>query len=187
MLALPQTGVTDRVEIAVTEFNQYIEDPVEHGDTSVGVRLELWRAAWNMFLEQPVFGGGIGYSFNAFLREGVALGNYHPTVMRQTMPHNVFLDTLALQALVGLAGLLVIWGSLSVVFVKAVREQETELRMLGAAGLTLLLSYFFFGLTDSVMGYGPPLVFFSLYSALMVYLIVEARQKMMGQRPVYNR
>lgn len=179
-LALPQTGVTDRIEAAVMQFNQYVDDPVEHGNTSVGIRLELWRAAWNMFLEQPVFGGGIGKSFNAFLQDEVALGNYHPVVVVQTMPHNVFLDTLALQGLVGLAGLVGIWGALGIVFVKAVRERETEIRMLGTAGLALLVSYGLFGLTDSVMGYGPPLVFFSLYSALIVYLIVEARQKLRG-------
>ena len=174
-LFLPRVGVTDRIELAVTEFNQYWEDPVEHGDTSVGVRLALWHAAWNMFLEQPVFGGGIGHSFNAYLKEQVALGNYHPTLVRQTMPHNVFLDTLALQGLVGLAGLAGIWGALGVVFVRAARERGTNLRMLGTAGLALLGSYFLFGLTDSVMGYGPPLVFFCLYGALIVYLLAEAR------------
>ncbi len=181
-LALPQTGVTGRIDAAVMNFNQYVEDPVEHGDTSVGIRLELWRAAWNMFLEQPVFGGGIGHSFNGFLQDEVALGNYHPDVVVQTMPHNVFLDTLALQGLVGIAGLIGIWGALGAVFVKAARERETELRMLGTAGLAVLVSYCLFGLTDSVMGYGPPLVFFSLYSVLIVYLIVEARQKLKGVR-----
>jgi O-antigen ligase len=91
------------------------------------------------------------------------------------MPHNVFLDTLAMQGLVGLAGLLGIWGALSVVFIKAVKEQDTDIRILGMAGLVLMVGYFMFGLTDSVMGYGPPLVFFSLYSALIVYRISEAR------------
>lgn len=177
VLLLPQTGVTDRVERAVTEFNQYVEDPMEHGDTSVGVRLSLWHASWNMFLEQPVFGGGIGHSFNVYLKEQVDLGNYHPTLVRQTMPHNVFLDTLALQGVVGLAGLLGLWGALGLVFVRAAREHITELRTLGAAGLALLLAYALFGLTDSVMGYGPPLVFFCLYAALIVYLIAEVRQK----------
>jgi O-antigen ligase len=180
-LTLPQVGVTDRVEKAVTEFNQYTEKPVEHGNTSVGIRLGLWSAAWDMFLENPVFGGGIGHSFNAHLQEQVDLGYYHPSLVRQTMPHNVFLDTLALQGLVGLAGLLVIWGALGIVFFKAAREQGTELRTLGSAGLMLLVAYAHFGMTDSVMGYGPPLVFFSFYSVLLVYLIAESRVKMPKQ------
>lgn len=179
-LALPQSEVIDRIDTAIVQFNQYVEDPIQHGGTSVGARLELWRVAWKMFLEQPFFGGGIGHSFNVFLQEQIALGNHNPKLRTQTMPHNVFLDTLALQGLFGLAGLVGIWGALGVVFVKATRERETQLRMLGTAGLALLVSYCLFGLTDSVMGYGPPLVFFSLYSALIVYLIGEARQKLAG-------
>lgn len=187
MLALPQTGVMDRVETGVSQFNQYMEDPFEHGDTSIGARLTLWNAAWDRFMEHPVFGGGIGYSFNAYLKEQVAEGNYHPSIVSQTMPHNVFLDTLALQGLVGIAGLSGIWGALGLVFSRAVRETETELRLLGTAGLTLLIAYGLFGLTDSVMGYGPPLVFFSLYSALTVYLIAEARRTMAGPHDLNNR
>lgn len=180
-LTLPQVGVTDRVEIAVTEYNQYTEKPIEHGDTSVGVRLALWSAAWDMFLENPIFGGGIGYSFNGYLQEQVDMGYYHPSLAHQTMPHNVLLDTLALQGLVGLAGLLMIWSALGIVFLKAAAEQGTELRTLGAAGLMLLVAYMHFGMTDSVMGYGPPLVFFSFYSVLLVYLIAESRVKMTTQ------
>ncbi|MDI9246698.1 O-antigen ligase family protein [Marinobacter sp. CHS3-4] len=174
-VALPQTGVIERAEEAVLTFNQYSEDPAQYGDTSVGQRLELWRASWNMFLEYPIFGGGIGHSFNAYLKEGVAEGLYHPSSVVQTMPHNVWLDTLAMQGLVGLAGLLGIWGALTVVFVRAVGRQQAESRMLGVAGLVLMVGYNLFGLTESVMGYGPPLVFFSLYSALIVYRIAQAR------------
>lgn len=174
---LPQTGVHDRIELAIIELDQYRQDPVTHGYTAVGLRLELGRAAWDMFLQQPLLGGGIGNSFNAFLIEGIAAGDYHPVTAIQTMPHNVMLDVLALQGLVGMAGLLALWSALGVVFVKAARDPEVRLRTLGTAGLALLLSYVLFGLTDSVMAYGPPLVFFCLYSALIVYLITEARRQ----------
>ena len=178
VLALPQSGVMDRVELAVSEYYGYMEDPIEHGDTSVGIRLALWRASWNMFTDQPIFGGGIGHSFNTYLREEVALGHVHPSLVEQTMPHNVYLDTLALQGVIGLAGLMGLWGALGVVFVRAARESELQLRMLGGAGLAILVAYSLYGLTDSVMGYGPPLVFFCLYTALIVYLIAEERQKL---------
>lgn len=178
---LPQVGVSGRIGLAITQFEQYFQDPVAHGGTSVGQRLELWRAAWDMFLQQPLLGGGIGHTFNAFLREGVAAGDYHPASVVQTMPHNVLLDILALRGLVGLAGLLALWLALGIVFLKAAREPESRLRTLGTAGLALLLSYILFGLTDSVMDYGPPLVFFCLYSALIVYLIAEARRLASGQ------
>lgn len=175
VVLIPQSGVMDRVNDAVTSAELYFEDPEEHGGSSVGQRFELWRAAWNMFLEKPIFGGGIGHSFNDYMREHVAAGEYHPATAVQTMPHNTLLDTLALRGLVGLASLLILWGTLAYIYIAAIRTGNMSLRMLGMAGLTLIVSYLFFGLTDSPMEYGAPLVFFSFYSALIVYAIANAR------------
>lgn len=174
-LLLPQTGVKNRIDQAVTQVQLYGQDPAVHGDTSVGLRLEMWRAAWSLFLERPLFGGGMGHSFNRFLREGVAEGKFHPATTGQTMPHNVVLDLLALRGLVGFTGVIVLWWALGRVFLTAARDPEMEIRALGTAGLALLLGYAVFGLTDSVMDYGPPLVFFCLYSALIAHFIGRTR------------
>ncbi|MFO8152282.1 O-antigen ligase family protein [Thioalkalivibrio sp.] len=174
-LLLPQTGVKNRIDQAVTQVQLYGQDRAVHADNPVGKRLELWRAAWSMFQEQPLFGGGMGYSFNRFLREGIADGKFHPSIAVQTMPHNVVLDLLALRGLVGLVGVVVLWWALGRVFLSAARHPEMEIRALGAAGLALLLGYAVFGMTDSVMDYGPPLVFFCFYSALIAHLVGRAR------------
>jgi O-antigen ligase len=172
---VPQTGVKSRIDRAVLEVKMYLQDPMAHGDTSIGQRFELWRAAWDMFKEKPLLGGGIGHSFNKYVREGIAAGEYHPAIAVQTMPHNVVLDVLALRGLIGLAGLLVLWLGLTHVFLGAARETDMRIRALGTAGLVLIVSYALFGLTDSVMDYGPPLVFFCLYAVLIVHLIARAR------------
>ena len=172
---LPQSGVMSRVDTAVSEVEMYVQGSAVLADSPVGQRLELWRAAWDMFLQRPLLGGGIGHTFRDFLREGIAAGNYDPAIAVHTMPHNVLLDVLALRGLVGLAGVLILWLALGTVFFKAASEASARLRTLGMAGLALLVSYAFFGLTDSVMDYGPPLVFFCFYSAVIVHLIARAR------------
>ncbi|HUF21458.1 MAG TPA: O-antigen ligase family protein [Burkholderiales bacterium] len=172
---LPQSGVMSRVDTAVSDVEMYVQGTAVLADSPVGQRLELWRAAWDMFLQRPLLGGGIGHTFRDFLREGIAAGNYDPAIAVHTMPHNVLLDVLALRGLVGLAGVLVLWLALGCVFFNAAREASARLRTLGMAGLALLVSYAFFGLTDSVMDYGPPLVFFCFYSAVIVHLIACAR------------
>lgn len=175
VFSVPQSGVKDRVDKAVAEVELYLQNPMMHGGTSVGQRFEMWRAAWHMFKQEPLLGGGIGRSYHRFLQEGVVAGEYHPEVARQTLPHNAVLAALSLRGLVGLAGLLTLWLMLAYVFQKAAREQDRRISALGIAGLVLITSYMVFGLTDSVMDYGPPLVFFSLNSALIVYLIAQAR------------
>ncbi|MGF1615623.1 MAG: O-antigen ligase family protein [Gammaproteobacteria bacterium] len=172
---LPQSGVMSRIDMAVSGVEMYMQDTAVLADSAVGQRLELWRAAWDMFMQRPLLGGGIGHTFKDFLREGTAAGNYDPAIAVHTMPHNVLLDVLALRGLVGLAGVLALWLALGCVFFKAAREESARLRTLGTAGLILLVSYAFFGLTDSVMDYGPPLVLFCFYSALIVHLIARAR------------
>lgn len=172
--SVPQSGVHARIDEAASNVAQYMENPSAGARTSVGTRLELWRAAWDQFTERPMLGGGIGHSFKFFLREGVEAGVYHQTSGVQTMPHNVLLDTLALRGLTGLAGLLALWGTLAWVFVTAARTASPDRRQLGIAGLAMLLGYGLFGLTESVMHYGPPLVFFCLYSALIVHLIARS-------------
>lgn len=177
MVTVPRFGVVERAELAFVQFDQYFDAPQEFSPTSVSIRLELWGAAKDLFLEAPVFGGGIGYSFNDHLKEEVEAGNLHPALAKQTMPHNVFLDTLAFQGVIGIAALLTLWGCLGNVFIHALRSSDPAIYALGAAGVGLLGSYVIYGITDSVMGYGPPLVVFSFYSVLIVHLIGEERQR----------
>lgn len=172
---LPQTGVKDRIDRAVSHVELYTQNPAAHGHTSEGQRLELWRAAWTMFSEKPIFGGGIGHNFHRFVNERVAAGDYNEAIAVQTMPHNVFLDVMAMRGIVGLVGLLALWLMLAYVFLAAARNSSMEIRALGTAGLALILGYAIFGLTDSVMDYGPPLVFFCIYSVLIVHFIAQAR------------
>ncbi|MEX2516935.1 MAG: O-antigen ligase family protein [Gammaproteobacteria bacterium] len=175
LVLVPQTGVIDRVNEAVSNFKLYLADPIAHGDTSVGQRLELWRAAWQMFLEKPILGGGIGHSFNDFLLEGIAAGQYHPATSVQTMPHNILLDTLAIRGLVGLTGLATLLGVLLYIFYQAARHKDKDLHHLGMAGMSLIIAYFVYGFTDSPMEYGAPLVFFSFYTALITYLLAQRK------------
>lgn len=172
-VAVPQTGVQNRIDQAVSQVKLYLDDPAKHGGTSVGQRFEMWRAAWSMFVQDPIFGGGTGDSFNRFLRSGIEAGHYHPNVGVQTQVHNVFLQALASRGLVGLAGLMVFWLALTWVYWKATRRDDDECRSLGIAGLGLILVYAVSGLTDSAMSYGRPLTFFCLESILIVHLIAE--------------
>lgn len=177
MVIVPRFGVVERAELAFVQFNQYFDESQEFSPTSVSIRLELWGAAKDLFLEAPVFGGGIGYSFNEHLKEEVEAGNLHSELAKQAMPHNVFLDTLAFQGFMGIAALLTLWGCIGNVFIHALRSSDPTIYALGAAGVGLLGSYVIYGLTESVMGYGPPLVVFSFYSVLIVHLIGEERQR----------
>lgn len=172
---VPHTNVHKRIDAGISEVTQYLENRERYGGSSIGKRFEMWRAAWDLFAENPIFGGGMGNAFRNYLQEGIAVDEYHPATAGETMPHNVFMNVLATRGLVGLAGLLALWLTLMYAFWAASKDLTIRIHALGIAGLTLLIFYIISGLTHSVMNYGRPLTFFCLYSILIVYLISESR------------
>lgn len=177
VLLLPELGVMHRIDRALIELTGYFADSAQGGGTSVGVRLEMWQAAWDMFRQAPLLGGGIGYSFRDFMQAGAEAGIYHPAVTRYTHSHNEFLMTLATRGLIGFAGLLALWLAPAYIFVRACQSSEARIRQLGMAGFLLVVGFGIFGLTEAIWHRGPGLGFFSFYAAMIVYLIAQAQKE----------
>lgn len=172
------SDVSERIDRAHSEFRLYIEDPAQHGNTSVGVRLELWRAAFDMFKEQPLLGGGLGESYNAFLQERIEAGDYHEHAAQYKHAHNEVLMTLATRGVAGTLALLALWLIPGWIFLRALRaDNPSSVRRLGLTGLLLVTGYLVFGLTEAIMHRGPPLTFFCFFAALLVYLISEQHRR----------
>lgn len=72
--------------------------------TSLGYRIDMWKASATLFRERPVIGAGTGdwqYEVRRLVREGKApesIKDYNQT-------HNIFLDALSTQGLIGVASL----------------------------------------------------------------------------------
>ncbi len=62
-MALFVPAVNERIILAYREFRQYFDEPV-FTETSIGVRLELWRVAFGILFEHPLLGVGFT-SFSA--------------------------------------------------------------------------------------------------------------------------
>jgi len=98
------------VLMAVPPFYQRfasIFDPAQHANA---VRFELWKLAWRMFLDHPVFGVGPA-------NFGTLFHVYYPGKLGEadvwTQVHNLYLHQLAERGLVGFAMLLVLFGVLT--------------------------------------------------------------------------
>ena len=77
--------------------------------SSINIRLELWKVAWEMFLKNPIFGVGLrNYSYR--------FHSYHPSIVGDVSswgnPHNLYLFTLAEQGLTGFLALFVLFGTI---------------------------------------------------------------------------
>ena len=140
--------------------------------SSVGQRLAHWELAWQLGVEKPVLGWGTtGYEQEKQARAD--RGEVDAFVTRFNHAHNELLDTFARRGVVGVLALIALYGVPLAVFwpsrrralrcsMGAVRDDDLALRLLG---VTLVLSYIGFGLTQ---------VFFAHNSGNMFYLFMVA-------------
>ncbi|WP_244516251.1 O-antigen ligase family protein [Halomonas daqiaonensis] len=106
VLLIPQTGVSGRIGLAVDNVQQYWQD--ESRGTSVGLRLEMWRAGYALFLERPLTGWGEGH-LEAARDALVEQGARHPGIRQHDQLHSDLIDTAARRGLVGLSVLLLLY------------------------------------------------------------------------------
>lgn len=154
---IPATGVQKRVSVAVTELNNFYEKDVR--TSSVGIRLEMWRASFLLIPEKPLFGWGRkGYESerDRMIEEKIV----HKNIGKFTSVHNEFIDTTLKRGFIGLASLLMMYLLPVFLFKKGIRATDMTTRSMAAAGILLPVCFMSFGLTQ---------VFFSHNSGVMVY------------------
>lgn len=154
-----------RLDWAINEVTTYQDNG--NANTSVGQRLEHWRLAMAMGRDKPVAGWGeAGYVAEKTRR--VAAGQASAVVLGFGHTHNELIDQFAKRGLIGVAGLLVLYGVPIVLFWPrrrslaprgtALRDDQMALRLIG---LSIPVAYAGFGLTQ---------VFFAHYNGVVLYL-----------------
>ncbi len=144
---VPQTGVSDRVAVGMENIQQYHD---ERGHiSSVGARLEMWKAAGIIFRENPVLGVGVsGYSsaVAALVDEGVI----RPRTERYLDPHNEYLAVASSRGVLGLLALAMLLGVPGLLFFRASRSSDPEVRAFATAGLMVVVGFAIYGLTHTL-------------------------------------
>jgi probable O-glycosylation ligase (exosortase A-associated) len=97
------------VYLASDQYVERIESITDYeSDQSVGIRLQLWRAAVDMVADYPIFGVGTGNFANAYGSAYRAKGS----ASLYWSPHNVFIQILTEMGLVGFTVYLIFIGSI---------------------------------------------------------------------------
>jgi len=144
--------VQDRVASAQQDLSQYAGG--ENLDTSIGIRLQLWKAAWLLFREHPFFGVGLE-RFTGALQELAARHVITPVAATFYHAHNEILFGMATLGVFGMAAILILYFVPAFYFAREIRHPDTEVRTVASMGLALNLGFFVFGLTDVMIFYWP--------------------------------
>ena len=170
----PQSGLQDRVERTSTNIISYInsqqvDDPARA--TSIGTRLESWKAGWMIFLENPVVGGGWAY-YQKNTQKLIDKGFVNQSAGNYTHPHNQFFSSLAKGGGIALIATVVLFLFPAIIFYRTIQlNTDVFIRNLGLVGLVFITGIVIFNLTESFLERTRPIMFYAFYLSVLFALI----------------
>ncbi|WP_158238218.1 O-antigen ligase family protein [Pollutimonas nitritireducens] len=164
VFSIPETGVQERYDLAVTEVDKYMATKYVGKDaavSSVGARLEVWRTAFILIPQRPLLGWSHKDS-RAELERLVAEKKVDPYMLEMANTHNNYLEVLLFQGVIGLGLLLAMYLLPFWYFCKRLRSPDLPVKALALCGSSLLASYFMFGMSQVILGRNNGIIFFVL-------------------------
>lgn len=149
-------------------------------DTSICIRLQLWRASLGMLSEHPVAGIGSRGLFNHYLNtESLPRGIVSPYVAEGWgEPHNDVILALASYGIPGGLALLLIYLGPVWVFVRRLfRGHAESARTAAAMGLAVCLGFLLFGMAETMFRSMRTVSFYAMCVALFLALSDAFAQK----------
>ncbi|WP_298288365.1 O-antigen ligase family protein [Thiomonas sp.] len=143
----------------------------DHGneDTSIGIRFQLWKAAWLIFTEHPLFGVGLG-GFKALMTPMQQAGLLTPLAAdfgRQEV-HSEILSRLSQLGVVGLAAITAVYAVPGWLFWRRREAASPACRAAARMGLALVVGFVVYGLTVETFDLTMTAAFYALTVAVLL-------------------
>jgi len=143
-------------------------------DTSVGIRLQLWKAAAHMIAEHPILGvgaDGFGRAMDGLSASGVITqdaaaygkGEVHNEILAQTVRFGIF----------GLFFILALYFVPFLLFFRAEKTADRVKKLAAVFGMCVTLGFFVFGLTVETFDLKMTAAFYSLTVAVLLAIAIN--------------
>ena len=142
-------------------------------DTSVGKRIEMWRASWKLFVRQPLLGVGTG-AYQDRVAQLIHGGKIFPFVGEFDHPHSDYFNALASAGAIGFLSLLAILVAPLAHFWRALRGKDAASHAVGLAGALTVLGFAIYALTDTIFLHSMMITWYVVYMALF-YALLDAQ------------
>jgi len=152
-----------------------------NADTSIGVRLQLWNAAFHLIAQNPVFGAGAdgfrgamdGMSASGLITPvaaGYGKGEVHNEILAHTVRFGVF----------GLASIMAVYFVPFVIFLRTARSKIHQQNVAAMMGMCVTLGFFVFGLTVETFDLKMTAAFYSMTVAVLLAIATHDKLTMAG-------
>ena len=152
-------------------------------DTSVCIRLQLWRASWHMFKANPLLANAGAGSFEEKLAELHKKGIVSELTSKEFgEPHNDLFFALANYGLMGLLAFLLMYGVPALMFARRLQTRfPQEIRIAAAMGLAVCAGFVAFGLTEAMF---RSMRMLSFYTVLIAWLLALSQTPYQKSDPI---
>jgi O-antigen ligase len=152
-----------------------------NADTSIGIRLQLWKAAFYLIAQNPVFGVGAdgfreamdGLSASGFITPvaaGYGKGEVHNEILAHTVRFGIF----------GLASVMAVYFVPFAIFLRAARSKIHPQNVAAMMGICVTLGFFVFGLTVETFDLKMTAAFYSLTVAVLLAIATHDKSTLAG-------
>lgn len=167
-----------RWQKVVSDLNRYEQ---HDRDTSVGIRIQLWKASWLMFKESPLVGVGVP-NFRAELvklqQQGVVT---EEVAVGYGEPHNDMLGALSGYGLLGLLSILALYLIPAAIFWRRSASDDPVVHVGSQIGLLFCLGYFVFSMSEMMFRNMRSVPIYAL-TVVVLYALTSARTGLAQQR-----
>lgn len=169
--------VNKRINKAPESISRYFANDDYRDDSRLGTfgtRMELWKTGWNIFLENPVTGVGVG-GFRVMAKENSDRYHVNDIVHRYKYVHNQYIVALATRGVPGLIlFLLFLTIPIHIAMSHSAFERESEIARLSL--LFICLNYAIGCLGEDHFETKPAIMFVSVFLALMLARISNSQR-----------
>lgn len=169
VLFFTDNSIKNRLFEAYSEISQMLSSG-SFSAGSLGIRLELWNASFMAFLSSPLFGIGVG-EFYAFKHGLFESGKIPENILTFKHSHSEYFSILSNMGLVGVVFYTVFFIWLWRNFLKAAYSKIKEVRLLGLAGISTIVCYLDFSLSESFFSSHLGAGAFYFLMTLFIYFI----------------
>jgi O-antigen ligase len=167
-----------RANLAVKEFVEC--RTINHlADTSICIRIQLWRASWYMFKANPLLANAGSAGFEEKLKQLQKQGVVSELTSKEFgEPHNDLFFALANYGLMGLIAFLLMYSVPALIFAMRLSARlPQETRVAAAMGLAVCAGFVAFGLTEAMFRSMRMLSFYAVLIAWLLALSAPTIQK----------
>lgn len=140
------TNMKERIDLALQQART-VSAGNDASDTSVGVRLEMWRVSFEIFRSHPWLGSGIG-TYHKEVLEIVRNEKASKEIVQHKHPHNEYFYALATTGIFGLLVFVMAHVGVLLFFLKKMKSDFLEVRIPAWTGAMFIGSMMLFSLTD---------------------------------------